>query len=64
MSILTRDVLVKIIVAEEIRGVGGNDYIKKLNELKRKWEHTSSEELCHRVNQIESSHITVDMLQS
>ena len=62
MTQLTRDVLVKTIVAEEMMGISGEDYTKQLKELKHKWEHSSSEELCKRYNQIQNSNITVDTL--
>ena len=62
MTHLTRDVLVKTIVAEEMMGINGEDYTKQLKELKHKWEHSSSEELCKRYNQIQNSNITVDTL--
>ena len=62
MTHLTRDVLVKTIVAEEMIGIGGEDYTKQLKEIKHKWEHASSEELCKKYNQIQKSNITVDIL--
>ena len=62
MTHLTRDVLVKTIVAEEMMGINGEDYTKQLKELKHKWEHSSSEELCKRYNQIQNSNITVETL--
>ena len=62
MTHLTRDVLVKTIVAEEMMGINGEDYTKQLKELKHKWEHSSSEELCKKYNQIQNSNITVDIL--
>ena len=62
MTHLTRDVLVKTIVAEEMMGINGEDYTKQLKEIKHKWEHASSEELCKRYNQIQNANITVDTL--
>jgi hypothetical protein len=63
MSNLTRDVLIKTIVSEEMQGAGGDDYTKLLKELKHKWEHASSEELCKRYNQIKQIvAVTVDQL--
>ena len=62
MTHLTRDVLVKTIVAEEMMGINGEDYTKQLKELKHKWEHSSSEELCKRYNQIQNANITVEIL--
>jgi len=62
MTHLTRDVLVKTIVAEEMMGICGEDYTKQLKELKHKWEHASSEDLCKRYNQIQNANITVEIL--
>ena len=62
MTHLTRDVLVKTIVAEEMIGIGGEDYTKQLKELKHKWEHASSEELCRKYNQLKYTNITVEIL--
>ena len=62
MTNLTRDVLIKTIVATEMRNNGGEDYTKQLKEIKHKWEHASSEDLCKRYNQIEDAYITVDAL--
>ena len=62
MTHLTRDVLIKTIVATEMQNNGGEDYTKQLKETKRKWEHASSEELCKRYNQIQDTNITVDYL--
>ena len=62
MTHLTRDVLVKTIVAEEMMGINGEDYTKQLKEIKHKWEHASSEELCQKYNQIQNTTITVDTL--
>jgi hypothetical protein len=55
MTHLTRDVLVKTIVAEEMMGINGEDYTKQLKEIKHKWEHASSEELCKKYNQIQNT---------
>jgi len=62
MTHLTRDVLLNAIVAEEMMGVNGIEYTTQLKEIKHKWEHSSSEELCKRYNQIKQTHITVDTL--
>ena len=62
MTHLTRDVLIKTIVSNEMQGKGGEDYTKQLKETKHKWEHSSSEELCKKYNQIYNSNITVDTL--
>jgi len=62
MTHLTRDVLIKTIVSTEMQGNGGENYTKQLKEIKHKWEHASSEELCKKYNQIQKSNITVDTL--
>ena len=46
MTHLTRDVLVKAIVAEEMRSLTGNDYIQSLKDAYKKWGHQSSDDLC------------------
>ena len=62
MTHLTRDVLIKTIIATEMQNNGGEDYTKQLKEIKHKWEHASSEDLCKRYNQITDTNITVDYL--
>jgi len=62
MTHLTRDVLIKTIVSNEMQDKGGEDYTKQLKEIKHKWEHSSSEELCKKYNQIQNSNVTVDIL--
>jgi len=62
MTHLTRDVLVKTIVSEEMLDINGAEYTKQVKETKHKWEQASSEELCKRYNQIKKSHITVETL--
>lgn len=62
MTNLTRDVLIKTIVSEEMQEANGNDYTKLLKELKHKWEHASSEELCKRYNQFNIVQVTVEQL--
>ena len=62
MTHLTRDVLIKTIVATEMQTNEGQDYTKQLKETKHKWEHASSEELCKRYNQIQDTNITVETL--
>ena len=39
MTNLTRDVLIKTIVAEEMKECDGNDYTKQLKNVYHKWEH-------------------------
>ena len=62
MTHLTRDVLIKKIVADEMVGLGGTDYIQNLKSAYHKWEHQGSDALCHRYNQINHTNITVEIL--
>ena len=62
MTHLTRDVLVKAIVAEEMRSLNGNDYIQSLKDAYHKWEHESSEALCQKFNSIKKTNLTVEIL--
>ena len=62
MTHLTSDVLIKSIVSSEMFGITGEDYTKQLKEIKHKWEHASSEELCKRYNQIQNTNISVGIL--
>ena len=64
MTNLTRDVLIKTIVANEMRSHDGSDYTKQLKTVYHKWEHESSEELCKQYNKIVSTNLTVDALAS
>ena len=61
MTNLTRDVLIKTIVANEMRSHDGSDYTKQLKTVYHKWEHESSEELCKQYNKIVSTNLTVDV---
>ena len=63
MTHLTRDVLIKTIVADEMIGLGGTEYIQNLKSAYHKWEHESSSVLCQKFNQLEHTNITVDLLQ-
>ena len=63
MTHLTRDVLIKKIVANEMIGYGGTDYLQSLKDAYHKWEHESSFVLCQKFNQLEHTNITVDLLQ-
>jgi hypothetical protein len=63
MSTLTRDVLIRTIVANEMREHDGSDYTQKLKNTYHKWEHQSSDALCEKFNQIEHTNITVDILK-
>tara|TARA_A100001035_G_scaffold170341_1_gene135176 strand:+ start:453 stop:647 length:195 start_codon:yes stop_codon:yes gene_type:complete len=63
MAPLTRDVLIKTIVADEMVGLGGTDYVQNLKSTYHKWEHQGSDVLCQRYNQINHTNITVDALK-
>ena len=63
MTHLNRDVLIKKIVADEMVGCGGTDYLQSLKNAYHKWEHQSSDVLCKKYNQIENTNITVDYLE-
>ena len=63
MTHLTRDVLIKTIVADEMVGLGGTDYLQNLKSAYHKWEHKGSDVLCQRYNQINHTNITVEVLQ-
>lgn len=62
MTNLTRDVLIKTIVADEMRKSDGSDYTKQLKTVYHKWEHESSEELCKQYNKIVDANLTVEAL--
>jgi hypothetical protein len=62
MTHITRDVLIKKIVADEMVGLGGTDYIQNLKSAYHKWEHESSDSLCKKYNQIQNAHISVEIL--
>ena len=62
MTHLTRDVLIKSIVAEEMKGFNGEDYFKSLKDAYHKWEHQSSDVLCQKYNQINQTNISVEIL--
>ena len=63
MTHLTRDVLIKTIVAEEMVGCGGTDYVQNLKSAYHKWEHESSDSLCKKYNQIQKANISVEILE-
>ena len=63
MTHLTRDVLIKKIVADEMVGLGGTDYIQNLKSAYHKWEHQGSDVLCQRYNQIKHTNISVEILE-
>lgn len=59
---LTREVLIKTIVAEEMKDNSGSDYVQNLKNAYHRWEHQSSEILCTHYNKIRQSDITVESL--
>ena len=63
MTHLTRDVLIKSIVAEEMRSSDGNDYVQSLKDAYHRWEHQSSDDLCRKFNSIKHTTISVENLQ-
>ena len=63
MTHLTRDVLIKAIVAEEMTDFNGKDYFKSLKDAYHKWEHQSSDVLCNQYNSINKTKLTVDVLK-
>ena len=63
MTHLTRDVLVKAIVAEEMRSLTGNDYIQSLKDAYKKWGHQSSDDLFRKFNSIKHTTISVENLE-
>ena len=52
MTHLTRDVLIKSIVAEDMRSSDGNDYVQSLKDAYHRWEHQSSDDLCRNLTQL------------
>ena len=62
MTNLTRDVLIKTIVANEMKSNDGTDYTKQLKNVYHKWEHESSEVLCSQYNKIVNTNLTVEAL--
>lgn len=66
MSLLTRDALIKSIVSFEMVNADVNyvetEYDKHLKSVYHKWEHESSDALCVKYNQINSTSIDVDCL--
>ncbi len=63
MTHLTRDVLIKTIVAEEMRSSNGNDYVQSLKDAYHKWEHQSSDDLCKKFNSLKHTKISVEQLE-
>jgi hypothetical protein len=63
MSNLTRDVLIKAVVANEMKSCDGSDYTEQLKTKYHYWEHASSQDLCIKFNQLNNTHLTVDALK-
>ena len=63
MFTLTRDVLIRTIVANEMKKNDGSNYTQQLKNMYHKWEHQSSDVLCQKFNQIEKLNVTVDILK-
>ena len=63
MTHLTTDVLIKSIVAEEMRSSDGNDYLQSLKDAYHRWEHQSSDDLCKKFNSIKHTTISVENLE-
>ena len=63
MTHITRDVLIKTIVAEEMSSNGGNDYLQSLRDAYHRWEHESSYVLCQQFNKIKHTNLTVELLK-
>ncbi len=63
MTHLTRDVLVKAIVAEEMRSLDSDDYIQSLKDAYHKWGHQSSDDLCKKFNSLKHTTISVEQLE-
>ncbi len=55
MASLTRDILIKTIVAEEMKLCDSLDYKEQLQKTYHKWEHESSKKLCQKFNKIEKT---------
>tara|TARA_Y100000004_G_scaffold178679_1_gene221484 strand:+ start:334 stop:528 length:195 start_codon:yes stop_codon:yes gene_type:complete len=64
MAPLTRDVLIKTIVADEVTSTDGNNYIQNLKNAYHFWEHESSDSLCRKYNSIKHTNISVEILES
>ena len=62
MTHITRDVLIKTIVADQMVGCGGTDYFQNLKSAYHCWEHQSSDVLCRKYNELKNCHITVEIL--
>ncbi len=63
MTHLTRSVLIKTIVADEMVGIGGTDYFQNLKSAYHRWEHESSDSLCKKYNKIKNTNISVEILE-
>jgi hypothetical protein len=63
MTHITRDVLIKTIVADQMVGCGGTDYFQNLKSAYHRWEHQSSDVLCRKYNELKNCNISVEILE-
>ena len=59
---LTRNELIKVVVADAMLYCESPDYSKELKKMYHKWEHASSEDLCTEYNRIQKCNLSVDIL--
>ena len=64
MSNLTRELLIKTIVAEDMKNCDGGEYTKTLKINYEYWESMTSEDLCNRYNKISKTNVNVDDLNN
>ena len=59
---LTREVLIKTIVADEMNSKDGLDYKQQLKNCYQKWENKPTEQLCKQYNKILHTNLTTDKI--
>jgi len=59
---LTRNELIKVVVADAMVHCESPDYSEKLKKMYHKWEHASSQDLCNEYNKIRKCNLSVDLL--
>ena len=59
---LTRNELIKVVVAEAMVDCESPNYSQTLKKMYHKWEHASSEDLCNEYNRINNCSLSVDLL--
>lgn len=59
---LTRNELIKVVVADAMVHSKPTDYSQTLKKMYHKWEHASSEDLCNEYNRINNCSLSVDLL--